>query len=162
MWHQYTCYFQAKTVRRIRIFFSPKPSISQGNHPSKFQLAGVRRLGGVREHPNRQTNSLTDWCLKRRIYDLLKSNSSIFDFEIFYFSLQTRTFLLHFSQLNFQFYLLLGCAHREKASINIVPVSLFVSIRSVFFTVYLLCWKWLLPSHFNTATSEALFSLPQV
>ena len=31
-----------------------------GNHPSKFQLAGVRRFGGVREQTNRQTDSLTD------------------------------------------------------------------------------------------------------
>ena len=32
-------------------------------YPSKFQLAGVRRFGIVREHPNRQTNSLTFMAL---------------------------------------------------------------------------------------------------
>ena len=31
-----------------------------GNHPSKFQLAGVRRFGGVREQTNKQTHSLID------------------------------------------------------------------------------------------------------
>ena len=36
-----------------------------GNHPSKFQPAGVPRFGGVREHPNTQTHSLTDWCFDR-------------------------------------------------------------------------------------------------
>ena len=30
----------------------------KGNLPSKFQVIGVRRFGGVREHPNRLT--LTD------------------------------------------------------------------------------------------------------
>ena len=30
-------------------------------YPSTFQLAGFRRFGGVREHPNRQTDSLTHW-----------------------------------------------------------------------------------------------------
>ena len=28
----------------------------KGNHPSKFQLAEVRRFGGVWEHPNRLTH----------------------------------------------------------------------------------------------------------
>ena len=41
----------------------------KGNHPSKFQLAGVRRFKGVREHPNRFTHSLTDWCFDREISD---------------------------------------------------------------------------------------------
>ena len=38
-----------------------------GNLPSKFQLAWVCRFGGVREHPNTQTHSLTDWCFDRVI-----------------------------------------------------------------------------------------------
>ena len=33
-----------------------------GNHPSKYQLAGVRRFGGVRQQTNRQIHSLTDKC----------------------------------------------------------------------------------------------------
>ena len=52
------------TVRRIQMLFSLKPSQSQGE---SFQLAGVRRFGGVREHPNTQTHSLTDWCFDRVI-----------------------------------------------------------------------------------------------
>ena len=47
------------TVRRIRMFFSLKLLHPKGNHPSKFQIAGVRRFGGVREHPYRQTD--THW-----------------------------------------------------------------------------------------------------
>jgi len=42
-----------------------------GNHPSKLQLAGVRRFGGVREQTNKQSNkqtdSLTDWRFDREI-----------------------------------------------------------------------------------------------
>ena len=54
MWCQYTCYFPAKGST------NPK-----GNHPSKFQLAGVRSFGGVREQTNKQTESLTAWCFER-------------------------------------------------------------------------------------------------
>ena len=39
--------------------FSLKPSASQGDHPSKFQLLKLSRFGGVRE----QTNTLTDILL---------------------------------------------------------------------------------------------------
>ena len=47
----------------------------KGNHPSKFQLAGVRRFGGVREQTNKQqtdslTHSLTDWFFYRVITDI--------------------------------------------------------------------------------------------
>ena len=38
---------------------SLKHSASQGESSLKFQLAGVRRFGGVREHPNRHTDRLT-------------------------------------------------------------------------------------------------------
>ena len=40
---------------------------TKGNHPSKFQHAGVRRFGGVREQTNKHTNSLTDWRFYRVI-----------------------------------------------------------------------------------------------
>ena len=50
------------TVRRIQMIFSLKPSESQGG--SSLKLAGVHRFGGVREHPNRQTHSLTQALLK--------------------------------------------------------------------------------------------------
>ena len=58
-----------QTVRRIQMFFSPKPSLSQGKYPSKFQLAWVRRFGGVRVQTNTQTHSLTDWCFDRDMSD---------------------------------------------------------------------------------------------
>ena len=48
-------------------FFSLKHSVSQGESSLKFQLAGVRRFGGVREQTNRLTHSLIDWYFKRRI-----------------------------------------------------------------------------------------------
>ena len=67
MWRQYTCYFPANGSTNPDVFY-PK---TKGNHPSKFQLAGVCRFGWVREHPNRQTDrqthSLTDWCFDREI-----------------------------------------------------------------------------------------------
>ena len=51
-----------QTVQWIRIFFLAYNLLNpKGNHPSKFQLAGVRRFGGVREHPNRHTDRLTHW-----------------------------------------------------------------------------------------------------
>ena len=59
------------TVRRIKMFFSLKPFNPKWNHPSKFQLTGVRRFGGVREQTNTQTDSLThsltEWCFDREI-----------------------------------------------------------------------------------------------
>ena len=58
----------------------PKLLRGKGNHPSKFQLAGVSRLGGIREHPNTQTHSLThsltDWCFDREILLLHKVSLS--------------------------------------------------------------------------------------
>ena len=47
------------TVLRIRMFFSLKYSPSQGEYPSKFQLARVRRCEGVGEQTNKQTDKLT-------------------------------------------------------------------------------------------------------
>ena len=44
-------------------FWAPQHTVhllSQGNLPSKFQLTGVCRFGGVREQTNRLTHSLTD------------------------------------------------------------------------------------------------------
>ena len=59
-------------VRRIRMFFSLKPSPYQGkgNHPSKFWLAGIRRFGGVREQTSKQTHSLTYKCFYRVMENL--------------------------------------------------------------------------------------------
>ena len=65
MWRQYIRYFPANGSTNPDVFNL------KGNHPSKFQLAGVRRFGGVREHPNRHTHklthSLTDWRFYRVI-----------------------------------------------------------------------------------------------
>ena len=44
------------TVRRIQMFLALNLPYSKGNHPSKFQLAGVRRFAEVREQTNRQTH----------------------------------------------------------------------------------------------------------
>ena len=66
--HLYFFFIFLLTVRRIRMSFSLKPFLSQGDHPSKFQLAGVRRFGGVREQTNKRANSLTDWRFYRVIY----------------------------------------------------------------------------------------------
>ena len=66
------------TVRRIWMFFSLKPSPSQGNHPSKFQFAGVHRFGGVREQTNKQTHSLTDWRFYRVIGTVLRLTSELY------------------------------------------------------------------------------------
>ena len=58
------------TVRRIRMFFSLKPSPSQGE--SSLKISGrwgspFRRSQGTSKHPNTQTHSLTDWCFEREI-----------------------------------------------------------------------------------------------
>ena len=50
------------TVRRIRMFFSLKPSLSQGKNFSSLGLAVSEELGS-----NKQTDSLTDWCFDREI-----------------------------------------------------------------------------------------------
>jgi len=55
------------TVRRIRMFFSLKPSLSQGESSLKILVEGVRRFGGVKEQTNKQTDSLTDKCFYRVI-----------------------------------------------------------------------------------------------
>ena len=43
-------------VRRIWMLLSLKPSASQGNHSSTFQLVGVRCFGGVMDQTNKQTH----------------------------------------------------------------------------------------------------------
>ena len=53
---------------RIWNFLPKNHHQTKKNITSKFQLDGVRRFGGVREHPNTQTHSsLTDWCFYRVI-----------------------------------------------------------------------------------------------
>ena len=47
------------TVRRIRMFFSLKPSQSQGESSLKISGRGICRFGGDREHKT-HTNSLTE------------------------------------------------------------------------------------------------------
>ena len=48
------------TVRRIRMFFSLKPSATEGETSLKFQLIRLSRFGGVKEQINKQTDKLTD------------------------------------------------------------------------------------------------------
>ena len=64
------CYFPAYGSTNPDGFLAKNLPNPKGNHPSKFQLAGVRRFGGVREQTNKQTNTLThslrDWCLDKR------------------------------------------------------------------------------------------------
>jgi len=57
-------------VGGIRKFFSLKPSLLQGNRPSKFQLIRVRCFEGVRrQYTNtKQTNSLTSYCFRGWIF----------------------------------------------------------------------------------------------
>ena len=52
--YMYTSFFLL-TVRRIRMFFSQKPSLSEGESSHK-----IRRFVGVREQTNTQTHRLTD------------------------------------------------------------------------------------------------------
>ena len=47
-------------VRRIQMFFSLEPSLSQGESSLKISARWVRRFGGVREQTNKQTNKQTD------------------------------------------------------------------------------------------------------
>ena len=47
------------TVRRIQMFLALNLPYSKENNPSKFQLAEVRRFGGVREQTNIHTDKLT-------------------------------------------------------------------------------------------------------
>ena len=64
---------------------SLKPSHNpKGNQPSKFQLAGVRRFGGVREQTNKQTHSLTDW----RFYRMISKRSLVINIYFKYYSLK--------------------------------------------------------------------------
>ena len=53
-------YFPANCSTNPDVFFSLKHCASQGK-PSKFQLAWVRRFGGVRGQTSKQTDSPTDW-----------------------------------------------------------------------------------------------------
>ena len=59
------------TVRRIRMFFSLKPSPSQGESSLKISArwgsAFPEELGN--KQTNRLTHSLTDWCFDREIRD---------------------------------------------------------------------------------------------
>ena len=47
-----------------------EPRLAKGNHPSKFQLAGIRRFGGIRE----QTNGLTHWQTVAWLYIVFLRN----------------------------------------------------------------------------------------
>ena len=80
------------TVQQIWMSFSLNLLHPKGNHPSKFQLVGVCRFGGVREQTNKQTDSLTDWHFYRVIVDIKnkiwKGNSINLCFKNFCF--QTR------------------------------------------------------------------------
>ena len=68
------------------MFFSLKPPHPKGIHPSKFQLAGVCRFGGVREQTNKKTDSLTDWCFDREmagpLYISIYYDNSIYNYTM--------------------------------------------------------------------------------
>ena len=63
---QYTCQFPVNCSMNPDVFcLKLFASQGKGDHPSKFQHAGVHRFGGVREQTNKQTHSLIDWRFYR-------------------------------------------------------------------------------------------------
>ena len=64
MWRQHTCYFSANGSMNPDVF-SLNPSQSQRESSLKIPVAGIRRFGGVREHPNRLTHSQTGALIER-------------------------------------------------------------------------------------------------
>ena len=58
------------TIRRIKMFFSLKPSQSQGESSLKISArwgSSFRRCKGTKKQTDRLTHSLTDWCFCRVI-----------------------------------------------------------------------------------------------
>ena len=58
------------TVRQIRMFFSLKPSLSQGESSLKISArwgSPFWRSQGTNKQTNKHTHSLTDWCFDREI-----------------------------------------------------------------------------------------------
>ena len=79
-------FFFLLKVRRIRMFFSLKPSAPQGNHPSKFLLIRVGCFGGDIKQTYSQTNKLNDFLLLQRI-DFILFFINYYYYDCLYFFL---------------------------------------------------------------------------
>ena len=83
----------------------------------RFQLAGVRRFGGVREQSNKQTHSLTDWCFDREIgKTTMITNPELILYMPYSLIYNDKTHLISINSKYFKIFL---CIENFQSQINI-------------------------------------------